>query len=270
MKAIPELDLDAPISLTEESFRQIVKIIASVNPKRIIEFGSGVSTVRLCLEFPETEIISFEHLLKIADWVSALSDRHAPEAHLRIVLTRLIKRQIGLCFYKTYARVDITVEASGAAPSVGASMSPLGVFEDGSNEFFFEPERRMALSRSDVSALAQAKAANYAGQYIVLRRFGMPLEGVARLYLAGGFANYVNVASAIDIGFIANLPLERIDKVGNAALEGATLMLTSRDMRDTAEAMVRNIEHVELETTPDFFDIFVEGCMFKPMQPYSS
>ncbi len=30
--------------------------------------------------------------------------------------------------------------------------------------------------------------------------------------------------------------------------------------------MVRRIEHVELETTPDFFDIFVEGCMFKPMQ----
>jgi hypothetical protein len=29
--------------------------------------------------------------------------------------------------------------------------------------------------------------------------------------------------------------------------------------------MARRIEHVELETIPDFFDIFVEGCMFKPM-----
>ncbi len=147
-------------------------------------------------------------------------------------------------------------------------MSPLGVFADGSNEFLFAPERRMSLSRSDISALSQAKAANYAGQYIVLRRFGMALAGVAKLYLAGGFANYVNVANAVDIGFIANLPLEKISKVGNAALEGATLMLTSGEMRRRAEEVVGNIEHVELETTPDFFDIFVEGCMFKPMESY--
>jgi hypothetical protein len=31
------------------------------------------------------------------------------------------------------------------------------------------------------------------------------------------------------------------------------------------ENLVREIEHVELETTPDFFEIFVEGCMFNPM-----
>ena len=37
-------------------------------------------------------------------------------------------------------------------------------------------------------------------------------------------------------------------------------------MREVAEALVRRVEHVELETTPDFFDIFVEGCMFKPME----
>jgi hypothetical protein len=28
---------------------------------------------------------------------------------------------------------------------------------------------------------------------------------------------------------------------------------------------VRRIEHVELETTSDFFELFVEACQFKPM-----
>ena len=42
-------------------------------------------------------------------------------------------------------------------------------------------------------------------------------------------------------------------------------MLISSKMRSVAEEMVRRIEHVELETTEDFFDLFVEGCMFKPM-----
>lgn len=145
-------------------------------------------------------------------------------------------------------------------------MSPLGVFHDGSDEFCFVPEIKMALSRADVSALAQAKAANYCGQYIALRRYGVPFDRLNKLFLAGGFANYVNVASAVEIGFIANLPEDRIVKVGNAALEGATLMLLSGDMRHTAEEIAPKIEHIELETTPDFFEIFVEGCMFKPME----
>ncbi len=144
-------------------------------------------------------------------------------------------------------------------------MTELGVFPNGSREFFFAPEQRMSLSRADVSALAQAKAANYCGQYIVLRRYGVPAEDVTRLYLAGAFANYVNVENAVGIGFIASVAPERVVKVGNASLEGATLMLVSRTMRQTAEAMTKRVEHVELETTPDFFDIFVEGCMFNPM-----
>ena len=43
-------------------------------------------------------------------------------------------------------------------------------------------------------------------------------------------------------------------------------MLVSREMRRTVEKMVRGIEHVELETTSDFFDIFADGCRFKPME----
>ena len=145
------------------------------------------------------------------------------------------------------------------------TMNELGAFDEGVNEFFFVPEKGMSLSRSDISALAQAKAANYCGQWIVLRRYGVPLGDISRLYLAGGFANYVDIGSAVDIGFIANLPSDKIVKAGNASLEGATIMLLSSRLRNAGESMARQIEHVELETTTDFFDIFVEGCMFKPM-----
>ena len=145
-------------------------------------------------------------------------------------------------------------------------MNELGVFPDGAGEFYFAPDRDMYVSRADMSALAQAKSANYCGQWIVLERYGITPDQVSQLYLAGGFANYVDAAHAANIGFIANVPEERVAKVGNASLEGATIMLTSGPMREVAEELVSRIEHVELETAPDFFDIFVEGCMFKPMQ----
>ncbi len=146
-----------------------------------------------------------------------------------------------------------------------ARMDELGVFQDGSNEFAVDSQKGITVSRADLSALAQAKAANFCGQWIVLQNYGLLPEQVSRLYLAGGFANYLDVGNAVSIGFIADFPEERITKVGNAAVEGATAMLLSRSKRQMVEDLVRRIEHVELETTPDFFEIFVEGCQFKPM-----
>ena len=64
----------------------------------------------------------------------------------------------------------------------------------------------MYVSRADLSALAQAKSANYCGQWIVLERYGTTPDQVSQLYLAGGFANYVDAAHAASIGFIANVP----------------------------------------------------------------
>ena len=144
-------------------------------------------------------------------------------------------------------------------------MNELGAFRNGDSEFRFAPDAGLSLSRADISALAQAKSANYSGQYIALRKYGVPIERVSKMYLAGGFANYIDAANAVSIGFVANMPIERIVKVGNASLEGATIMLLSGELRRRMERMARGVEHIELETTPDFFDIFVEGCMFNPM-----
>jgi len=145
-------------------------------------------------------------------------------------------------------------------------MNVLGNFNDGSDEYEFSNSNNLTLSRADISALAQAKAANFCGQAIVLRDYGLPIGKFEKLYLAGGFANYVDESNAIDIGFIANVPKEKIAKIGNAALEGAVIMLLSTVKRDEIEKLTATIEHIELETAPDFFDFFVEGCHFKPME----
>jgi uncharacterized 2Fe-2S/4Fe-4S cluster protein (DUF4445 family) len=144
-------------------------------------------------------------------------------------------------------------------------MSPLGTFADGAREMVIVPEKGITFSRADASELAQAKAANSAGQLILLRSLGVTVDQLKRIYLAGGFANYINVANAIAIGLIPKLPLEKIVKIGNAALEGATILLRSRAKREFLERLAPQIEHVELEMAPDFFDIFVEGCTFEPM-----
>jgi uncharacterized 2Fe-2S/4Fe-4S cluster protein (DUF4445 family) len=146
------------------------------------------------------------------------------------------------------------------------AMTPEGRFAGGSVEIPIAPDEGISFSRADASALAQAKAANHCGTGILLRLAGLVPGDLRRLYLAGAFASYIDVANAIDIGFIPPVAPDRVDKVGNASLRGARIMLLSGARRADVDALVRRIEHVELETHPDFFDLFVEGCRFAPIE----
>jgi uncharacterized 2Fe-2S/4Fe-4S cluster protein (DUF4445 family) len=145
-------------------------------------------------------------------------------------------------------------------------MSPEGRFAGGRADFTIVPGPHITFSRSDASQLAQAKASNACGQRILMRTLGVLPERMDRVFLAGGFANAIDIENAIAIGFLAPVDPERVQRVGNAALHGAVMLLLSRARRDELSALVRRIEHIELETEPDFFDLFVDGCQFAPIQ----
>ena len=116
----------------------------------------------------------------------------------------------------------------------------------------------------DINELAQAKGANAAGLRALADTWGVGLERIDRLYLAGGFARHLDVDAACRIGLIPDLPRDRIVKVGNAALAGASIALLSRRRRAELESRVRRVELVRLEAHPRFFDFFVQGCQFEP------
>ncbi len=145
-------------------------------------------------------------------------------------------------------------------------MNGQGRLEDGAS-FVVDAAHHLSLSEADINELAQAKGANAAGVRILLDTFGVPLERVSRFFLAGGFSAHLDLDAARRIGLIPNLPDERLVKVGNAALEGASIALLSRARRAVLEEVVQRIEHVRLEAHPRFFELFVEGCQFEPFGP---
>jgi uncharacterized 2Fe-2S/4Fe-4S cluster protein (DUF4445 family) len=128
-----------------------------------------------------------------------------------------------------------------------------------------DPAGRVTFSESDLNELAQAKGANVAGLQVVMSQAQRDFEDVEVFYLAGGFGGRLNVEAARRIGLIPDLPAERFRSVGNAAIEGASIALLSRSRRSTLETLVRRVEHCRLETHPQFFDYFVDGCQFKPV-----
>jgi len=144
-------------------------------------------------------------------------------------------------------------------------INELGRFIDESPRFVIDEKRRIFLNEEDISQLAQAKGANVAGLHIILERYGATYEQLDHFFLAGGFARHLDVAAARRMGLIPNLPHEKITQVGNASIEGATIALCSLTRRRGLEETVGKITHVELETHPHFFEFFVEGCQYAPV-----
>jgi uncharacterized 2Fe-2S/4Fe-4S cluster protein (DUF4445 family) len=151
-------------------------------------------------------------------------------------------------------------------------MNEMGRFEDDVRRVPLyhsdEPDKNgdVYLLERDVNELAQAKGANAAGLKIVFSKYGIDFDDVQVFYLAGGFGRNLNVESSKRIGLVPNLPSSKIVQAGNIAIEGAKIALLSKSKRQELEDAVRKVEHCRLETHPDFFDFFVEGCQFKPLE----
>jgi uncharacterized 2Fe-2S/4Fe-4S cluster protein (DUF4445 family) len=145
-------------------------------------------------------------------------------------------------------------------------MNEMGRFEDGAHRIAIDPQHGIYFLESDVNELAQAKGANVAGLHTVFSNYGVDFDDVDVFYLAGGFGRHLKTDASRRIGLIPNIPDSKIVQVGNAAIEGACIALLSRSKRDELEQLVKRVEHCRLETHPRFFDFFVEGCQFKPME----
>ncbi|MGH7391210.1 MAG: ASKHA domain-containing protein, partial [Candidatus Rokuibacteriota bacterium] len=106
--------------------------------------------------------------------------------------------------------------------------------------------REIVLTQDDVRQVQLAKGAIASGVAMLLHVTRLAPGAVAELMLAGGFGNYVSIASALRIGLVPPLPPERIRYVGNAAALGAQLALLSEAERARADAIAGSIEHVSL------------------------
>lgn len=120
----------------------------------------------------------------------------------------------------------------------------------------------IAITQKDVRELQNAKAAIAAGIKTLAKRAGVRLQDIAKVYLAGGFGNYINVDSALKTGLLPAELAGRIESIGNAAGEGAVEGLQSVEMLKAAEEISKRIKYVELSASADFADEYVECMLF--------
>ena len=151
------------------------------------------------------------------------------------------------------------VDAAAGALDLGW-MKPTGRFV---NRDALELQPPVQLSQTDIRELQLAKGAIAAGLRILLEQWGASLEDLTRVYLAGAFGNYINIASARRIGLLES-PAGRIQPSGNTALLGAKLALFGLATKGGEYGeILRKVRHVSLNEDPRFHEVFVD-CMTFP------
>jgi uncharacterized 2Fe-2S/4Fe-4S cluster protein (DUF4445 family) len=97
----------------------------------------------------------------------------------------------------------------------------------------------------------------------LLKSLKLNFRDVQRVYIAGGFGNYIDTERAVIIGLLPDLPFERFFFLGDGALAGARLALLSAKKRTEARAVYDSMTYFELSTTQAFFDEF-SSSLFLP------
>jgi uncharacterized 2Fe-2S/4Fe-4S cluster protein (DUF4445 family) len=120
-------------------------------------------------------------------------------------------------------------------------------------------ETAITITQRDVRELQLAKGAMRSGIQALLQDAGREAEEINHVIIAGAFGSYIDVSSAITIGMLPNLPLDRFRQVGNAAGTGARLALISRQKRAEAQEIARQVRYIELAGVPNFQRLFAEA-----------
>ena len=107
------------------------------------------------------------------------------------------------------------------------------------------------------------KNQNTEGESILLDMSSLDFNDIECLYLGGGFGNYMNVKSSLQIGMI---PLEldgKIKSIGNCAGSGAKMYLLSKEYRNLIVNKINTSKYIELSNRKEFQEYFVNGMMME-------
>ncbi len=116
--------------------------------------------------------------------------------------------------------------------------------------------RDITISEVDIQSIIRSKAAVYAATALLLDTAGMDFNDMDKIYIAGGFGNYIDLRKAILLGLLPDVSVDRFVFIGNGSLTGARMVLMSNDMKAKADEIYQKLTYVELSVNKDFFDEF--------------
>lgn len=115
----------------------------------------------------------------------------------------------------------------------------------------------LVIGQTDIDNILRSKAAIFAAIKSLMDYVGLTFNQLEKIYVAGGFGNYLNIEKAIGIGLLPDISRERIEFVGNSSLMGARMALLSFHVFEKAISISQSITNIELSKFAPFADEYM-------------
>ncbi|MCK4261903.1 DUF4445 domain-containing protein [bacterium] len=121
----------------------------------------------------------------------------------------------------------------------------------------------VVITQVDIINLIRSKGAIYTAARVLANKMELELADIKKIYLAGGFGNYLNIEKSIWIGLLPDLERDRFKFIGNTSLSGAKFALLSYDAMVKAKEIAKKMAYIELSVEPAFMNEYT-GSLFIP------
>jgi len=128
------------------------------------------------------------------------------------------------------------------------------------NEFYITGD--IKINQNDIFQLITSKAAIRTAWQVLLKVYSAEIKDIEKIYISGGFGNFINIESAINIGLIPDIEREKIIKIGNGSLEGAREVLLCYGKRKLAEEIAKKVIHIKTNEIEKDFDYILAQNMY--------
>ncbi len=121
----------------------------------------------------------------------------------------------------------------------------------------------VVITQTDITNLIRSKGAIYTAAEILAIKMNVKMDDINKIYLAGGFGNYLNIEKSIWIGLLPDLPRKKFEFIGNSSLTGARFGLLSYDAMAKVREIAKKMTYIELSVDPDFMHEYT-ASLFLP------
>ncbi len=115
------------------------------------------------------------------------------------------------------------------------------------------------LSQADVRQFQLAKSAVFSAIVTLLNTEKISSDSIGNIYISGGFSAKINIANAVKTGLLPDVFFEKYIPVNNSSLLGTVKYACEKN---DLSVYTKNAAYVDLSTTPDFSDLYIENMMF--------
>ena len=121
----------------------------------------------------------------------------------------------------------------------------------------------IVITQADITNLIYSKGAIYTAADVLAKKTNLELKDVDKIYLAGGFGNYLNIEKSIWIGLLPDLDRKKFEFIGNSSLAGAKFALLSYEATMKTREIAKKMTYIELSVDPSFMNEYT-GALFLP------